>query len=76
MTRKTITQKEKRKRDEAIGWFFAGVLLIGYLWLVKWLIDEYFFAILLLAAGVFPLLIFITGVGMVVSLVALIAGKK
>ena len=76
MTRKTMTQKEKNKRAEAIGFALIPLLFIGALMLVDWLIDEYFFAILLLAAGVFPLLIFITGVGMVVSLVALIAGKK
>ncbi len=76
MTRKTMTQKEKRKRAEAIGLALIPLLFIGVFMFTDWLIDEYFFELLLLAAGVFPLLIFITGVGMVVSILCIIAGKK
>ena len=71
-----MTRKEKRKVAEAIGWLFAGLLFIGVFMFIDWFWDEYFFELLLLAAGIFPLLIFISAVGCVVSLVALIAGKE
>ena len=71
-----MARKDKRKIETVIDCVPGVLLLIGVFMFIDWLIDEYFFTILLLAAGVFPLLIFITGVGMLVSLVALIAGKK
>ncbi len=71
-----MARKDKRKIEAVLDCVPGVLLLIGVFMFVDWLIDEYFFAILLLAAGVFPLLIFITGVGMVVSILCIIAGKK
>ena len=71
------TDHEKKNEDIAFVWgaIGAAVLLTGYLWLVHWLVSNFLLVILLLAAGIFPLLMFISAVGFVVSLAAIIAGE-
>ena len=59
-----------------IGCILLGVVLtIGYLWFIKWLVDTYLFAVLLVFAGIVPLLMLFCAVGFVVSIATIIAGK-
>ena len=59
-----------------IGGILLGVVLtIGYLWFIKWLVDTYLFAVLLIFAGITPLLMLYCAVGFVVSIATIIAGK-
>ena len=60
----------------AIGYTLLGPMLaIGLLWFMKWLVDTYLFAVLLIFAGVVPLLMLYCAVGFVVSIATIIAGK-
>ena len=60
----------------ATGCILLGVVLaIGLLWFMKWLVDTYLFAVLLIFAGIVPLLMLYCAVGFVVSIATIIAGK-
>ena len=60
----------------AIGCILLGVVLaIGLLWFMKWLVDTYLLAVLLIFAGIVPLLMLYCAVGFVVSIATIIAGK-
>ena len=60
----------------ATGYTLLGVVLaIGLLWFMKWLVDTYLFAVLLIFAGIVPLLMLYCAVGFVVSIATIIAGK-
>ena len=69
--------KQKTNFDAmVIGCILLGVVLtIGYLWFIKWLVDTYLFAVLLIFAGIVPLLMLYCAVGFVVSIATIIAGK-
>ena len=71
--------RPKQKTDfdaMAIGCILLGVVLaIGLLWFMAWLVDTYLFAVLLIFAGVVPLLMLYCAVGFVVSIATIIAGK-
>ena len=69
--------KQKTDFDAmAIGCILLGVVLaIGLLWFIKWLVDTYLFAVLLIFAGIVPLLMLYCAVGFVVSIATIIAGK-
>ena len=67
----------RNKKDDTAFWGYilGGALLAGYLWLVKWLVDTYLLAVLLIFAGIVPLLMLYCAVGFVVSIATIIAGK-
>ncbi len=57
------------------GTLLGPMLAIGLLWFMKWLVDTYLFAVLLIFAGIVPLLMLYCAVGFVVSIATIIAGK-
>ena len=60
----------------AIGYTLLGPMLaIGLLWFMAWLVDTYLLAVLLIFAGIVPLLMLYCAVGFVVSIATIIAGK-
>ena len=77
----------ENKFTEALDWLWllctvlwpVPMLAIGLLWLMKWLVDTYLFAVLLIFAGIVLLLmlycVLYCAVGFVVSIATIIAGK-
>ena len=57
------------------GTLLGPMLAIGLLWFMAWLVDTYLFAVLLIFAGIVPLLMLYCAVGFVVSIATIIAGK-